>query len=348
MVIRFAIEPEALIEHTYISQRDLRAQHKRLIGLWEQYGVLIDPVEGPDSITSKFDNQAFRKVRELWREAWKMKQRCRRVRPKENHHIRWDDVNSVPELAAYEHLVELALVETARGTVCLGIPEEVDDDSKEDVYSTYCGGVEAALFKYPEHSVAFSNISDLSKKTVIPANRDRSKVWAEWFNNLARRSSEVVIIDRYGASMQGFKGICWTLRSLARCMAGGDVSLFCSNPSTLSGTAVPVTEIVKRVTSALAVNPSKLASVTLFLIADYEMTKDRYVSFDEFAFSIGHGLSEVFRTEYVDRATPCILDTQPRGVIKIVRNEAQRLVSKPHQKLLFTTYGHVKTENFMP
>ena len=75
MVVRFAIEPDALIDGSYSSSRDMKDVHKRLIRLWEQYGILVDPGEGPNSITSKFDNQALRNVRRMWQEAWKTKSR---------------------------------------------------------------------------------------------------------------------------------------------------------------------------------------------------------------------------------------------------------------------------------
>ena len=35
MVVKFAIEPDALIDGSYDSPRDMIGQHKRLIRLWE-------------------------------------------------------------------------------------------------------------------------------------------------------------------------------------------------------------------------------------------------------------------------------------------------------------------------
>ena len=344
MVVRFAIEPDALLEDSYYSPRDMKNHHKRLIRLWEQYGLLLDPGKGPDSVTSIFDSHAFRRVRAIWQEAWKTKNRCRRAKTEGDNHIRWDNLNSEADLARYEHLIELALVETYRGIVCLGIPEEDEDDRGNNLYSNFCGAVEAAFFKFPEESHSFQDIMNLSKKTVLPAGQQRGKMWSTWFQKLAQKSKEVVIIDRYGFSKHGLRGICWALDSLRGSMSEGNVSIFSSNPSTLAGSSASESEILNRIGTVLAGEPGKLKTVTVFLLANREMTKDRFIRFDECAFSIGHGVSEAFAREYLDREMPCILDTHPRGLLRIMRNEVQRLIGKSHKKLQFADGKNVKTE----
>ena len=73
----------------------------------------------------------------------------------------------------------------------------------------------------------------------------------------------------------------------------------------------------------------------LFLMVDQEMTRDRYIRFDECAFSIGHGVSEAFKDERLAEDMPCLLDAQPRGVVRTMRNEVQRLMGRPHKRLRF-------------
>ena len=335
MVVKFAIEPDALIDGSYDSPRDMIGQHKRLIRLWEQYGILVDPSEGPDSITSKFDNEELRKVRTVWQEAWKAKRLCRRVRPEKGHHVRWKTLNSPSDVAAYEQLIEVALVEAVRGIAYLGIPEEDSEGQGDNLYSTYCGSVEAALFRYPEQSHTFASIMELSQRTVMPAQQSRSYIWSTWFENLAQKSREVVIIDRYGFSRRNFNGMCWTLQFLTEGMTDGVVAIYASNPSTLDGLTVSEPDIVNRIRTVLARNPRNLKSVMLFLMVDQEMTRDRYIRFDECAFSIGHGVSEAFKDERLAEDMPCLLDAQPRGVVRTMRNEVQRLMGRPHKRLRF-------------
>ena len=345
MVVRFAIEPDALADVSYSSPRDMIGHHKRLIKLWEQYGLLVDPGEGPDSITSRFGNQAIQAVRMLWQEAWKAKSRCRRVRPAKDNHIRWLNLNSPTDVAAYEHIIELALVDTVRGIAYLGIPDEDNDDHGRNVFSTYCGEVEAAFFRYPEQSQAFGYLDELSRKTVIPAGQGRSAIWSAWFEKLARRSKEVAIVDRYGFSRRGFNGICWALQFLNECMVGGVVTIYASNPLSLVGSSVPEAELISRIRAVLIRKPSSLRSVTIFQVVDQEMTKDRYIRFDECAFSVGHGVSEAFRGEYLDQDMPCLLDPQPKGLVRTVRKEVQRLVGQSHRKLRFENGSCIAAED---
>ena len=345
MVVRFAIEPDALVDVSYSSPRDMTGHHKRLIKLWEEYGLLVDPGEGPDSITSRFGSQTIQAVRTLWKEAWKTKSRCRRVRPAKDSHIRWQDLNSPADVAVYEHILELVLVDTVRGIAYLGIPEEDHDDHGSDVVSTRCGEVEAALFRYPEQSDAFGYMVELSRKTVIRAGQGRSAIWSGWFEKLAGRSKEAAIVDRYGFSRRGFNGICWTLRFLTECMAGGVITIYASSPSSLTGSGVPEQELINRVRAVLIRKPSSLKSVTIFQVVDQEMTRDRYVRFDECAFSVWHGVSEVLRAEYLDQDMPCLLDPQPKGLVRTVRKEVQRLVGQSHRKLRFENGSLIASED---
>ena len=345
MVVRFAIEPDALADVSYSSPREMVGHHKRLIKLWEQYGLLVDPGEGPGSITSRFGNQGIQAVRMLWQEAWKTKNRCRRVRPAEESHIRWQDLNSPTDAAAYSNIIELVLVDTVRGIAYLGIPEEDDGDPGRDVISAHCGEVEAALFRHPEQSHAFRYIVELSLKTVIPAGQVRSAIWSAWFEKLARKSKEAAIVDRYGLSRRGFNGICWTLQFLTECMVGGVVTIYASNPLSLAGPGVPEQELINRVRAILIRKPGGLRSVTIFQIVDQEMTKDRYIRFDECAFSVGHGLSEALRAEYLDQDMPCFLDPQPKGLVRTVRKEVQRLVGQSHRKLRFENGSFITSED---
>ena len=344
MVVKFAIEPDALTDSSYNSLRDMRDVHKRLIRLWEKFGLLVDPGVGPSSIRSKFDSIEFSGVRKMWQDAWKTKQRCRRSRPGAGEEILWESVDNPARLKVYENLIDLALVEHVRGTVGLQIPEANDDGQTEDVYSVFCGKLEASLARFAEHSRAFRYLMELSQRTVIPANQDRARVWATWFQTLAENSREIIVLDRYAFSRSGANGIFWTLESLANSMSDGVVEIYSSNPSTLSTSTVSESDILTRVRSLIVRYPRALKSITVLLVADNVMTRDRYIRFDDCAFSIGHGIAEAFNNQFLARDISCHLDTHPRGIIRIIRNEEQRLYGPPYRKLRFDPDGTVTVQ----
>ena len=335
MVIKFAIEPNALIDCSGMSHREIKNLHRRIIRLWEQYGVLVDPGAGPNSLTSQFEHDVVRGVRDLWQNAWKTRRRCRRVRTTEDQHLQWADINSPSDLERYADLIELALVETVRGVVYLGIQEDDEGGDEGNLYSSFCGGVEATLFRYPEESQSFASLLDISQRTVIPAQRGRKAIWDMWFKNLAQKAREVVIIDRYGFSWNSFNGTCWALQFLTESMVDGVVTIYASDPSTLVTTGVSEEQMMSRIKDVLAASPNNLKSVGIFLVSDHAMTRDRYVRFDECAFSIGHGISETLRNEHLSQDTPCILDTSSRGVFRTMCEEVQRLVSNSPHMLRF-------------
>ena len=334
MVVKFAIEPAAPVDCSEMSSRDMMDLHRRLIRLWEQYGILVDPGKGPDSVTSHFDHNAVRKVRNLWRTAWTAKRRCRRVRTKEEQHIKWAEINGPLDVAPYGHLIDLALVETVRGVAYLGISED-DTDDENRLYSNFCGEVEATLFKYPEQSRCFASFLERSQQTVVLAHHSRSEIWDTWFKDLARKANEVVIIDRYGFSWNNIEGMCWALQFLTESMADGVAAIYASDPSTLGTTRVSEQGMLNRINAVLSVRPHNLRTVTISLVPNHEMTRDRYIRFDECAFSIGHGISETLRNEYLAQNMPCTLDTMPGGIVKTMREEVQRLVGLTLRRFRF-------------
>ena len=334
MVVKFAIEPAALVESSEMSSRDMMDLHRRLIRLWELYGILMDPGKGPNSITSQFDNDAARKVRNLWRAAWTAKRRCRRVRTKEEQHVNWSDINDPLDFAPYEHLIDLALVETVRGVGYLGISDdETDDDNR--LYSNFCGEVEATLFRYPEQSRCFASFLKRAQLTVVPANLSRSEIWDTWFKELSQKANEVVIIDRYGFSWNNIEGMCRALQFLTESMVDGVAAIYASDPSTLGSMGASEQAILNRINAVLVAKTHNLRTVTISLVPNHEMTRDRYIRFDECAFLIGHGICETLRNEYLAQNMPCVLDTLPGGIIKTMREEVQRLAGQTLRRFRF-------------
>ena len=297
--------------------------------MWEQYGTLVDPGKGRNSVISKLDSDALRPVRMLWREAWKARSRCRRVKPSSKSGIEWANINQASDLGAHRGEIELALVETTRGVAYLGIPEQ------DDVYAAYCGEVEAVLFQYPEQSEAFVSMIQLSQKTIISVGSHIDDIWRQWFQGIARKITDVVLIDRYAFARRNFEGLCRILRFLSGDTSKCRVTIFASDPSTLSGTSVNNSEIEDRIRDQLTAATNTLVSITVAMVPDYLMTRDRYVSFDECAFTIGHGLLEIFSRERLSEDATCVLDTSPNGIIQAMRREARRLKDRTHRELKF-------------
>ena len=329
MVVRFAIEPDAMVESSGDGSQAMKAQHKRLIALWEQYGTLVDVGRGRNSVISILESDALRPVRTLWREAWKAKSRCRRVKPNSNKGVQWADINQASDLAACECDIDLALVETTRGVAYLGIAEE------DDVYGCHCGKVEAVLFRYPEQSEAFASLIRLSQKTIIPVGSRSDDIWSKWFQSIARKTTEVVIIDRYAFAPRNFRGLCRIFGLLRSDTSKCQVTIFASDPSTLRGNRVSDSEIEDGIREYLSGASKTLAAITVVVVPDYHMTRDRYVSFDECAFTIGHGLLEIFSRERLSGDATCVLDTSPSGIVRAMQGESRRLRDRSCRELRF-------------
>ena len=329
MVVKFAIEPDAMAESSGDPSRTMIAQHKRLIALWERYGTLVDPGKGRNSVISIIESDALWPVRTLWREAWKARSRCRRVKPISQRGIEWVDISQESDLAACKGDIDLALVETTRGVAYLGIPEQ------DDVYGTFCGEVEAALFRYPEQSETFAAMIQLSQNTIIPGGSHVDDIWKQWFQSIARKVTDVVLMDRYALARRNFVGLCRILGLLASDTSKCRVTIFAADPSTFSVDHVNDSEFEDRTREHLSAGSNTLAGVTICFVPDYYMTRDRYVRFDDCAFTIGHGLLEMFSKERLSQDATCVLDTSPDGIIRAMRRETRRLQTRTRRVLRF-------------
>ena len=329
MLVRFAIEPAAMVQPSGQSPRDMRVAHKRLIRLWEDFGVLIDPGKGPDSISSKFEETAALPVSQIWRDAWKARERCRRPRTQGNGHVDWNQVNSSDELADCQDRIHLALVETDRGTACLGIP---DDGT---TYNSYCGEVEAALFPYAEQSNAFSQLLERSGTKVIAGGTKIEQVWVEWFQPFSRQAQQIMMFDRYLLAHRNVEGMCQIVRFLSAECSVCSIDIYASNPDTWPGQHLSTNDFITRIENELNGASSSLGTLKVFLVRNDIMTRDRYVGFDECAFHVGHGLPEIFGEPELVSDQPCTLDATTNGFMKTMMREAKRIKSEYNVILTF-------------
>ena len=331
MVVKFAIQPSALTAETALSPRDMRDRHKRIIELWERYGFLVDPGKGEDSISSRFDDAYLKPVRSLWIEAWKAKKRCRRgpARSEPSLHVDWTNVGNVDDLAACADKIDVALVEPCYGAVHLAIP---DDDQS---YNAYCGNVEAVIFPFLGQSDQFSDIIMRTQVTVIPAGESTERIWYQWFQKIAQKSARVTIIDRYACTQANTSGLISIMALLGIDNPSCQVVLWASNPDTLRGSNVSRQEFISQLEAGLNENGAAVKAIHVLLVRDDIMTRDRYVSFDEFAFHTGHGLPEIFSQNKISQNQPCTLDVAANGIGKIVRDEEKRLSNEFYVNIRF-------------
>ena len=262
MVVRFAVEPAAMIESSQDSPQAMKAQHRRLIALWEHYGILVDSGRGHNSLYETLDNDVLRPVRALWQEAWKATVRCRRTKPTNPSGIEWAAIDQPIDLAAYENDIELALVETTRGVAYLGIPED------DDVYGVFCGEVEAGFFRYPEQSNSFARIVQLSRELIIAAGLHVNEIWKQWFQRVASKCTEIVLMDRYSFTRQNFEGLCRILYLLGGDGSKSQVTIFASDPSTLGGATVTDPHIAAKLQRQLSDPHNSLQGISIVFVPD--------------------------------------------------------------------------------
>ena len=329
MVIKFAIEPAAFPEKLGTSSRDLISFHKTLIHLWETYGILVDPGNGPNSIASELGSESLKPVRQLWLEAWKARARCRRTEPQGPAIIEWSTIESNGKLAAYGDRIEVALVDKVRGIGYLGIP---NDDS---TYGVHCEGVEAVLFPFLGESEKFAELISRTERQVIPSGSDVATVWEDWFQPFAVIANRITIIDRYLTTTKNLRGLIQILRFLTLDQTRCDLELFLSDPVSLSQLDLTVVALAEIFRDELNAMGCTLNTVSVFAVMDYAMTRDRYASFGRPAFHVGHGLPEIFSESVLSENHPCTLDLTSDGVNRIVQQETRRIKNRQHTQLLF-------------
>lgn len=329
MLIRFAIEPAAIVQSGHVSPRETQVLHKRLIKLWEQFGLLIDPGKGQGSISSKFDDPTLRPVSRIWRDAWKARQRCRRIHHSDPDLVDWNTMDSSADLAACQDVIRVAFVETVRGIAYLGIPDA------GATYKMDCGEVEAVLFPYADQSTAFSEMLGRSETKVIVSGTPVVQIWQEWFGPLAQHAERIIFLDRYLFAHKNVAGLTNILSFLSGDAPGCAIDVYASNPDTLQGQHLSRSEFIAQLESHLNSVCSPLGNVNVYLVRDDVMTRDRYVSFDECAFHSGHGLPEIFADSVLVGDQPCSLDATSNGFMKTILGETARIGAEYNVILTF-------------
>ena len=329
MAITFAIEPMALGEFIGASPRDLISLHKRLIRVWAEYGILVDPGKGSSSIANTFAQEALMPVRKMWQDAWKAKDRCRRSGTPAGVSIEWSNVETRDHMATYQHLIEVALVEAVRGVGYLGIP---DDDA---AYGVHCGGVEAVLFPYIDESSKFSDLISRAGSQVVLEGSAVETVWENIFRPFLRPNSRIVVIDRYLSAPRNLNGFVRLLQLLSEGSSNVAVDIYASNPNTLRDAQITAADLSDLIAGSLNNMSCTLSRLAIVLVLDAAMTRDRYASFGDVAFHFGHGLPELLSHTHVSEDNTCTLDPSSNGIMRVIRRQIRAIESRHHERLEF-------------
>ena len=263
MLVNFYIDPDAVDNNTN------RYHIDALRNKWQQFGVLTHPSQedgGFRDIRRKFP-ELNQSIQRIWALVW---------REIENDPTRYLKCRGDFRLA----LVSEARAQSRR--ISNGDSIYLDSDS--------LGIVEWIRLREVNASKEFERAETTSRS---PMRRGESveRLWQERFQSLAEFSREVVIIDR-NAAMQGFANLIEFIdRDAADCV----VTIYSSLENS---------ELCEFRTSALAFE--NIRTLTIYLPYNHQFGRegrDRFIRFDERAFSLGHGITEIFQGSGVETGT---------------------------------------------
>jgi len=211
----------------------------------------------------------------------------------------------------------------------LGIP---DDNVTCNVH---CDGVEAVLFPYLDESDKFADLISRTGGQIVLHDSAVETIWENIFLPFLKTTSRIVVIDRYLSSPRNLKGLFQLLRFLGNDYTNATLDIYASNPNTMSDAQIRLNEMFDQITEALNTMSCTLTSIKIVLVLDSAMTRDRYASFDEIAFHLGHGLPELLSDPYVSDDSTCTLDPSPDGIIRVIRRQIRAIRARHHAELEF-------------
>ncbi len=259
MLVNFGVDPDAIDDST-------NGYHVRALrSKWQQFGILVHPShdDGSLSLISRKFPSLRQEVQTLWADAWQ--------------EIRNDPVRYLRCRGDFS----LALVSEARARsrrIPNGDSIYLDSDS--------LGAVEWIRLTEVNASREFERAETLSRSP-ISRMETVERLWQQRFQSLAKFSHEIVIIDR-NAPMQGFTNL---LEFIDRDAANCEVTIYSSLENS---------ELAEFQTRSLAFE--NIGALTVYLPYNHQFGRegrDRFIRFDKRAFSLGHGITEVFRSSTV-------------------------------------------------
>ena len=285
--MQFAIESEA------INNSATPAHIKRLLNLWERFGILVYPRLGDPAIKMKIGKLAPT-PRKHWQLTWakivKNNGRAFRCVSKDGMVFDWERIDAPDALAAAASEFEVALLEETRAAI-LEIP-----DGESRCY----GQVEGVRLWDLDVSEKFLRSESLSSSPIGIGESIRD-VWTRRFQRLSSHARDVVVVDRYAARANNLDGVLRLLRFLNRDASSCHVTVYSSLDQSSGGPQYFESQ-VRAETAKFSGSGIRVVSVRLF--DDWDFRKhahDRHLRFDNSVIRIGRGIG-VFQNPTIQEA----------------------------------------------
>ena len=265
MLVNFYIDPDAIDDAT-------NAYHiKALRTKWQNLGVLSHP---------SHDDGGFRNIRRKFPE---LNQSIQRIWARV-----WREIENDPSrYLRCRGNFSLALVSETRAQ-----NRQIPNGNSEYLYprGKRLGSVELVRLTEVNASKEFERAETISTS---PIRRRESveRLWQERFQSLAKFSREIVIIDRNAAT----QGLASLLRFIDGAATNCEVTIYSSLENS---------ELKEYPTGAL--DFENIDTLTIYLPYNHQFGRegrDRFVRFDERAFSLGHGITEILQGSAVETGT---------------------------------------------
>ena len=264
MLVNFYIDPDAIDDTT-------NAYHiKALRTKWQNLGVLSHPSHddgGFRNIRRKFP-ELNQSIQRIWARVW------REIENDPSRYLKCRDNFS------------LALVSETRAQ-----NRQIPNGNSAYFRSESLDSVEWIRLTEVNASKEFERAETISRS---PIRRGKSveRLWRERFQSLAKFSREIVIIDRNAAT----QGLASLLQFIDEVAANCVVTIYSSLENS---------ELKEYPTGALE-DFENIDTLTIYLPYNYHFGRegrDRFVRFDERAFSLGHGITEILQGSAVETGT---------------------------------------------
>ncbi len=227
MIVRFAVEPEALLLPRFDAPLR-RAVHQRLLDLWRRVGLLVfDGTRFGDSALAAVVEQLPQDLRVRWQASLKQN----RLMPLGEGFSGWAALESPEQLRAVADKIDLVCCEETRAQI-LGVPAD------QEAWACPDPRLEICRFDCIDQAAAFRRAQVLAEEDV-PAGTRVDDLYQERFAVLAEHCQHVVIVDRY--AWQRFhertgggrnSGLAWLLSRLDGCRRVHQVIVYSSIPDT--------------------------------------------------------------------------------------------------------------------
>ena len=266
MLVNFGIDPDA-IDNTTTAYHISELRTK-----WQNLGVLSHP---------SYDDGGFRNIRRKFPE---LNQSIQRIWARVWREIENDPSSRYPRCRGN---FSLALVSETHAQ-----KRQIPNGNSEYLYprDKRLGRVEWIRLTEVNASKEFERAETISRS---PIHRRESveRLWQERFQSLAKFSREIVIIDRNAAT----QGLASLLRLIDKDAANCAVTIYSSLENS---------ELKEYPTGAP--DFKNIDTLTIYLPQNYHFGRegrDRFVRFDERAFSLGHGITEILQGSAVETGT---------------------------------------------